>query len=61
LSDAQIFVAAALPTATLAMGLGIPDLNMPMYWGFIILGFVFCPGDEAYDKVAGDGCPPARA
>lgn len=61
LSDAQIFVAAALPTATLAMGLGIPDLNMPMYWGFIILGFVFCPGDEAYDKVAGDACPPARA
>lgn len=46
LSDAQIFVAAALPTATLAMGLGIPDLNMPMYWGFIILGFVFCPDDD---------------
>ena len=45
LSDAQIFVAAALPTATLAMGLGIPDLNIPMYWGFIILGFVFCPDD----------------
>lgn len=46
LSDAQIFAAAALPTATLAMALGIPDLNMPMYWGFIILGFVFCPDDE---------------
>jgi hypothetical protein len=46
LSDAQIFVAAALPTATLAMGLGIPDLNMPMYWGFIILSFVFCPDDD---------------
>jgi hypothetical protein len=61
LSDAQIFVAAALPTATLAMGLGIPDLNMPMYWGFIILGFVFCPGNEADDKGAGDGDPPARA
>jgi hypothetical protein len=45
LTDSQIFVAAALPTATLAMGLGIPDLNMPMYWGFIILGFVFCPDD----------------
>ena len=45
LSDAQIFVAAALPTATLAMSLGIADLNMPMYWGFIILGFVFCPDE----------------
>lgn len=43
LSDMQIFVATALPTATLAMGLGIPDLNMPMYWGFVFLGFVFCP------------------
>lgn len=45
LSDMQIFVAASLPTATLAMGLGIPDLNLPMYWGFIFLGFVFCPAD----------------
>jgi hypothetical protein len=61
LSDMQIFVATALPTATLAMGLGIPDLNMPMYWNFIFLGFVFCPRNEADDKGAGDGCPPARA
>jgi hypothetical protein len=61
LSDMQIFVAAALPTATLAMGLGIPDLNIPMYWGFIFLGFVFCPGNEADDIGTGDGCPPARA
>jgi hypothetical protein len=45
LSDMQIFVAASLPTATLAMGLGIPDLNLPMYWGFIFLAFVFCPAD----------------
>ena len=45
LTDMQIFVAASLPTATLAMGLGIPDLNLPMYWGFIFLGFVFCPED----------------
>jgi hypothetical protein len=43
LTDMQIFVAMALPTATLAMGLGIPDLNLPMYWGFIFLAFVFCP------------------
>jgi hypothetical protein len=47
LTDMQIFVAVALPTATLAMGLGIPDLNLPMYWGFIFLAFVFCPGDAA--------------
>jgi hypothetical protein len=47
LTDMQIFVAASLSTATLAMGLGIPDLNMPMYWGFIFLGFVFCPADTA--------------
>jgi hypothetical protein len=50
LSDMQIFVAAALPTATLAMGLGIPDLNMPMYWGFIFLGFVFCPALPSKDQ-----------
>ena len=43
LTDMQIFVAVALPTATLAMGLGIPDLNLPMYWGFIFLAFIFCP------------------
>jgi hypothetical protein len=47
LTDMQIFVAVALPTATLAMGMGIPDLNLPMYWGFIFLAFVFCPGDSA--------------
>jgi hypothetical protein len=45
LTDMQIFVAVALSTATLAMGLGIPDLNLPMYWGFIFLAFVFCPDD----------------
>jgi len=61
LSEPQIFVAAALPTATLAMGLGIPDLNMPMYWVFIILGFVFCPGNEAGEVDGVGGCPPARA
>jgi len=35
-----------LATATIAVGLGIPDLNLPMYWGFIFLGFVFCPADS---------------
>jgi hypothetical protein len=47
LTDMQIFVAASLPTATLAMGLGIPDLNLPMYWGFVFLGFVFCPQNDS--------------
>ena len=61
LTDMQIFVAAALPTATLAMGLGIPDLNLPMYWGFIFLGFVFCPGNEANEIDGGGSCPHERA
>jgi hypothetical protein len=43
LSDPQLFVGVSLFTATIAVGLGIPDLNLPMYWGFIFLGFVFCP------------------
>ena len=33
----------SLATATLAMSLGIPDLNLPMYWGFVFLAFIFCP------------------
>jgi len=45
LTDTQLFVGVALFTATIAMGQGIPDLNLPMYWGFIFLGFVFCPED----------------
>lgn len=52
LTDMQIFVAGALPTATLAMGLGIPDLNMPMYWGFIFLGFIFCPDETPLSEPA---------
>ena len=47
LSDPQLFVGVSLFTATIAVALGIPDLNLPMYWGFIFLGFVFCPGDAA--------------
>ncbi len=43
LTDIQIFVATALPTATRAMSRGIPDLNLPMYWGFIFLAFIYCP------------------
>jgi hypothetical protein len=43
LTDIQLFVGVSLATATLAMSLGIPDLNLPMYWGFIFLAFVFCP------------------
>ena len=43
LSDAQRFAAVSLATATLAMGIAIPDLNLPVYWIFIFLAFVFCP------------------
>lgn len=46
LSDAQRFVATALATATFAMGLAIPDLNLPLYWIFIFLAFLFCPKDS---------------
>jgi hypothetical protein len=49
LTDAQLFVGVSLFTATIAMGQGIPDLNLPMYWGFIFLGFVFCPEDALRD------------
>jgi hypothetical protein len=54
LTDMQIFVAVALPTATFAMGLGIPDLNLPMYWGFIFLAFVFCPSPVADSQLNRD-------
>ncbi len=43
LTDIQLFAGVSLATATLAMSLGIPDLNLPMYWGFIFLAFIFCP------------------
>lgn len=43
ISDAQRFVAVALATATLAMGIAIPDLNLPLYWIFIFLAFLYCP------------------
>ncbi len=43
LSAAQRFAAVSLATATLAMGLAIPDLNLPVYWIFIFLAFLFCP------------------
>lgn len=49
LSDMQIFVATAFSTATLAMSLGIPDLNLPMYWAFIFLAFIFCPASNQLD------------
>lgn len=43
LSDSQIYVAVSLATATLGMGLGIPDLNLPLYWGFIFMALLFSP------------------
>lgn len=50
LSDAQIFVGTALATATLAMSLAIPDLNLPIYWVFIFLGILFCPPASTADQ-----------
>lgn len=61
LTDGQLIAVFGLIGCSSSMFIGIPDLNLPMYWGFIFLGFVFCPGNEADDKEAGDGCPPARA
>lgn len=43
LRDSQIFAGVALLTATVAVVLGIPDLNLPMYWSFVMLAVVLCP------------------
>lgn len=43
LTDIQVFSISAIAASTLAMSIGVPDLNLPMYWCFIFLGFVFCP------------------
>lgn len=39
-NDTARFVLAALGTATLAVGLAIPDLNLPLYWAFIALALL---------------------
>lgn len=46
LTDHQLIAIFALFGSTLAMFIGIPDLNLPMYWTFIFLAFVFCPDDS---------------
>lgn len=46
LEDAQIFAIASLWTATLAVALAIPDLNLPTYWAFVFLAFVACPQSQ---------------
>lgn len=51
LSDSQRFVAVSLVTATLAMGIAIPDLNLPVYWIFIFMAFLFCPPKARTDTV----------
>ena len=43
LTDVQLFTAVALATAMLAMTLAIPDLNLPMFWAFIFLAFLYHP------------------
>mgnify|MGYP005847872365 CR=1 FL=1 len=46
LTDIQLFTAIALAAATLGMTLGIPDLNLPMFWAFIFLAFLYHPAVE---------------
>lgn len=50
LGDGQLVAIAGLLGSTLAMLLAIPDLNMPMYWSFIFLAFIFCPERQASEK-----------
>jgi hypothetical protein len=49
LTDIQLFAGVSLATATLTMSLGIPDLNLPMYWSFIFLAYIFCPTPDQLD------------
>jgi hypothetical protein len=48
-ADGEIFVAAALVGATLAVSLSIPDLNIPLYWAFVFLAF-FCRPEPGSDR-----------
>lgn len=50
LSDGQLIAIAGLLGGTLAMSLAVPDLNMPMYWAFIFMAFVFCPESHPPSK-----------
>ena len=43
LSGGQIFAGLVLFGSTLYMVFGVPDLNLPIYWVFIMLAFVLCP------------------
>lgn len=43
LSDGQLVAIAGLGGSTLAMIAAVPDLNMPMYWAFVFIAFVYCP------------------
>jgi hypothetical protein len=56
LTDNQLYIGVSLGTATLGMGLGIPDLNFPLYWGFIFMAFLFLP--EGANKFQGIDAGP---
>ena len=43
LTDIQLFIAVGLAAAMLAMSIGVPDLNLPMFWAFIFLAFLYHP------------------
>jgi hypothetical protein len=43
LSDAQLFALAACLGATVGVAIGIPDLNLPLYWCFVFLALLLMP------------------
>lgn len=61
LTDGQLFTVTALWTATLAMTLAIPDMNLPVYWVFIFLAFLGCPGLAGTQQPTGHELGTAHA
>jgi hypothetical protein len=43
LSDGQLFALATCLGATAGVAIGIPDLNLPFYWGFVYLAVLWMP------------------
>lgn len=52
-TDATRFAATALATASIAMWIGIPDLNLPFYWAFVFVALLLASAPPA--GVAGGG------
>jgi hypothetical protein len=49
LDDAQLFALWSLLVATFAVTIGIPDLNLPLYWMLIFGALLLCPRAADYD------------